>query len=194
MPRDPSTCHIGVAFYTRHDFPTQWALVLSDNPLFEGNVWCSNAIETTNGWCVSWTPRAWSPAAGSAFDPPVAIFSGVVHVAQVSAHMNSMQTWIARRNFASELDRFPVHAFDDIPYGTDKYVVLSLWRLREGRFINFCELDLKSLASRIWSRFLVLLQHPSSRDLYPVIPFQGENGAIAFGRSMLSRKLFLHPH
>ncbi|KAH9976177.1 hypothetical protein BGW80DRAFT_904826 [Lactifluus volemus] len=181
-PLSASTCHIGVAFYTHRDFPAQWALVLSDNPLFEGHVWCSNAVETMNGWCVSWTPRAWSPAAGSAFDPPVALFSGVVHISQISAPVNHVRAWIAGRNFASEFDRFQVHAADDIPYGTDKYVVLALWRLREERLIHFRELDLKSLASRIGSRLLILQQYPPARTVYPVIPFESENGAFSFGR------------
>ena len=186
MLRDASTCHVGVAFYTHRDFPTQWALVLADNPLFEGHVWCSNPAETTSGWCVSWTLRDWSPAAGSAFDPPVTHFSGVVHVARIFAPMGSMQAWIARRNFASELDRFQVYAFNDISYGTDKYVTLALWRLREGRFINFRELDLRSLASRIWSRLPILQQHLPARNYFPVVPFESENGTITFGRFMPS--------
>ncbi|KAI0251136.1 hypothetical protein BJV78DRAFT_490097 [Lactifluus subvellereus] len=186
MPRDASTCHVGVAFYAHRDFPTQWALVLADDPLFEGYVWCSNAAETTNGWRVSWTLRDWSPAAGSAFDPPVMLFAGVVHVAQISAPMGSLQAWIARRNFASEFDCFQVHASDDIPYGTDKYVTLALWRLREGRFINFRESDLKGLASRIGSCLLILQQHPPERNFFPVVPFESESGTIAFGRFMPS--------
>lgn len=186
MPHDAYICHIGVAFHTHRDFPTQWALVLSENPLFEGHVWCSSAAETMNGWSVSWTPRDWSPAAGSAFDPPVALFLGVVHVAQIFAPMNRVQAWIAERNIASELDRFQVHAPDDIPYGSEKYVVLALWRLREGWFINFHRSDLKSLADHIGSRLLILqcAQLPPADNLYPVVPLENDDGKISFGRFM----------
>jgi hypothetical protein len=180
MPRVASTCHIGVAGYIQQGFPTQWALVLSDNPLFEGHVWCASTAETMNGWRVSWTSRAWSPAAGTAFGPPVALFSGVVHIAQISAPVNNVQAWFAGCSITSEFDRFRAHPADDIPY--DKYVVLALWRLREERHIHFRALDLKSLASQIGSRLLILEQYRPATNLYPVISFESGNGAVSFGR------------
>jgi hypothetical protein len=57
--------------------------------------------------------------------------------------MDRLQAWVAERNFASELDRFYILAPDDIPYGTAKYVVLALWRLRDGQYINFRSPDLR---------------------------------------------------
>jgi hypothetical protein len=184
MSHIPSTCHIGVAFYTHRDFPTQWAIVLAENPLFEGPIWRGNAAETINGWCASWTPCEWSPAASSRHNPPVAQLSGVVHVAQASVSVDRLQAWVAERNFASELDRFHIFASDDIPYGTAKYVVLALWRLRDGQYINFRSPDPKTLAGQIQSRFLVLqrLQLPPASNRYPVIALEDESGNAFFGR------------
>jgi hypothetical protein len=75
MSRIASTGHVDVAFYTHRDFPAQWAIVLAENPLFEGRIWRGNAAETTNGWCASWTPCEWSPVDGGCLNPPVALFS-----------------------------------------------------------------------------------------------------------------------
>jgi hypothetical protein len=55
------------------------------------------------------------------------LFSGIVHVAQVSAPMNRIQALISRNNFCSEFDRFKMEG--DMPRGSDKYVVMALWRL-----------------------------------------------------------------
>jgi len=46
MTRQAPPCHIGIAFYTYPTAVTQWVLVLSENPLFEGKVWCNTVIET----------------------------------------------------------------------------------------------------------------------------------------------------
>jgi len=185
MPLLSSTCHVGVAFYAHRDFPTQWAVVLADNPVFEGRIWRGNAAETINGWCATWTPCEGSPAANDGLNPPVALFSGVLHIAQASVPMDMLQAWIAERNFASELDRFHILTSDDIPYGTAKYVVLALWRLRDGRFIKFRSPDPKTLAGQIRSRFLVLqrLQLPPSSNCYPVVQLEDESGKAFFGRS-----------
>ena len=187
MSRIASSCHVGVAFYTHHDFPTQWAILLAENPLFEGRIWRGNAAQTINGWCASWTPCERSPAS-SFLNPPVEMFSGVVHVAQASVSVDRLQAWVAERNFASELDRFHVLASDDIPYGTAKYVVLALWRLRDGRYINFRSPDPKTLAGQIQSRFRVLqqLQLPPASNRYPVVPLEDGSGKAFFGRFTLS--------
>ncbi|KAH9961779.1 hypothetical protein BC827DRAFT_259805 [Russula dissimulans] len=184
MSRFASTCHIGVTFYTHRHFPTQWAIVLADNPLFEGQIWCSSPAETTIGWCASWTLCELSPAAGSGLNLPVGLFSGIVHIAQVAAPIDTMRTWIAQRNFASEFDRYPVYASDDIPYGADKYVLLALWRLCEGRYISLRRPDLKSLAKQIRGRFLALqhAQLPLAMNYYPVVSLEDENGTVVFGR------------
>ena len=184
MSPTDSTCHVGIAFYDHHDFPTQWAIVLAENPLFEGRIWRGHAAETVNGWCASWTPCEWSPAASGCLNPPVALFSGIVHVARVAESMDRLQAWVSERNFASELDRFQVLASDDIPYGTEKYVVLALWRLYDGRYINFRSRDPKTLAGQIQRRFLVLqrLQLPLASNRYPVVSLEDERGKASFGR------------
>jgi hypothetical protein len=177
MSRSSSTCHVGVAFYTHRDFPTLWAIVLADNPLFQGRIWCGNAIETINGWCASWTRRELSPAAGSGLNPPVALFSGVAHVAQASVPLDRLQAWIAECNIASELDRFQTYASDDMPYGADKYVILALWRLRECRCVNFRGSDPSGLAQHIINCFLVLqsVQLPLASNAYPIVTLENEN-------------------
>ncbi len=174
-----STCHIGVAFYTHPSFPTQWALVLSENPVFDGPVWCSTAVETVNGWGASWTPCDWSPAGFN----PMALFSGVVYVAQASMSANHMQALISRSNVASELDRFRVQGTDDIPYGTDKYVVLALLRLFEGRHIRLPKLDPSGLSNFIRGRVpdLQRAQRAQGGNVYPVVSL--ENGNVSFGCS-----------
>jgi len=143
-----STCHIGVAFYTHPSFPTQWALVLSESPVFDGPVWCSTSVETVNGWGASWTPCDWSP---SAFNP-MALFSGVVHVGQAAMSTSHLQGLVCKSNVASELDRFKVQDTSDIPYGTDKYVVLALLRLCDGRHIRLPKLDASELSNFIRGR------------------------------------------
>lgn len=173
------TCHIGVAFYTHPSFPTQWALVLSESPVFDGPVWCSTAIETVNGWGASWTPCDWSPAGFN----PMALFSGVVYAAQAAMPMNHVQALISRSNVASELDRFRVQSTGDIPYGTDKYVVLALLRLCEGRHISLPKLDPSGLSNFIRGRVpdLQRAQRAQRGNVYPVVSL--ENGNVSFGRS-----------
>ncbi|KAI0300684.1 hypothetical protein B0F90DRAFT_1817442 [Multifurca ochricompacta] len=174
-----STCHIGVAFYSHPAFPTQWVLVLSDNPLFEGHVWCSTAVETVNGWGASWTPCDSSP---SAFNQ-IALFSGIVHVTRVSMTMNKMQTSISKSNLASEVDRFEVQGDEDIPYDTERYVVLALLRLCEGRSISLPKLEPKSLGNYIRGRFpdVEEAQRPAVSNMYPVVSL--ESGKVSYGRS-----------
>jgi hypothetical protein len=168
-----STCHIGVALYTHPCFPTQWALVLSESPVFDGHVWCSTAVETVNGWGASWTPCDSSP---SAFNP-MALFSGVVYIAQAAMSVNHMQSVISKANVASELDRFDT---GDLPYGSDKYVVLALLRLSEGRHITLPKLDSSALANFIRGR-VPDLQRAQRANEYPVVSL--ENGRVSFGQS-----------
>lgn len=171
-----STCHIGVAFYTHPSFPTQWAIVLSASPVFDGPVWCSTAVETVNGWGASWTPCDWSPAAFN----PMALFSGVVYIAQAAMPVNHMQAVISRTNVASELDRFRVQGTGDIPYGTDKYAVLALLRLCEGRHISLPKIDDPTgLANFIRGR-VPDLQRAQRANMYPVVSLT--SGHVSFGR------------
>lgn len=181
MTRQSSPCHIGIAFYT---YPTsvtqcQWVLVLSENPLFEGKVWCNTVIETVNGWGAHWAPCDWSPAAFN----PTALFSGVVYVAQASAPMNSIKAVIASENRCSELDRFKVHGSGDISWGTEKYIILALWRLsfREERYICLHVFDLAGLANQIEFCLAVLRdsQQTIAGKSYPVVSF---SGGVSFGR------------
>ena len=181
MTRQAPPCHIGIAFYTYPTAVTQWVLVLSENPLFEGKVWCNTVIETVNGWGTQWAPCDWSPAAFS----PTALFSGVVHIAQARAPMNSIKAVIASDNRSSELDRFKVHGSGDIPWGTEKYIILALWRLslREERFILLHVFDMAGLANQVQFRHTVLRdsQQTIPGNLYPVV---SSSGRVSFGRSI----------
>lgn len=167
----PSASHIGVALYSHPSFPTQWALVLSESPAFDGPVWCSTAIETVNGWGASWTPCEWSPAPFN----PMALFSGVVHIAQSIMPVNHLQAVISKANVASEIDRF-----GDIPYGTDTYAVLALLRLSEGRYITIPKLDPVGLANFIRGRLPDLQRARQQANAYPVVSL--ENGRVSYGR------------
>jgi hypothetical protein len=179
--RQAPPCHIGIAFYTYPTSVTQWVLVLSESPLFEGEVWCNTVTETVNGWGAQWVPCDWSPAAFS----PTALFSGVVHIAQACAPINSIKAVIASDNRSSELDRFKVHGAGDIPWGTEKYIMLVLLRLssREERFILLHVYDMASLANQVQMRLTVLRdsQQMIPRNLYPVVSL---SGGVSFGRSI----------
>jgi hypothetical protein len=181
MTRQATPCHIGIAFYTYPISVMQWVLVLSDNPLFEGKVWCSTVIETVNGWEAHWAPCDWSPATFSR----TALFSGVVHVAQASAPMNSIKAVIASDNRSSEFDRFEVHGSGDIPWGTKKYIILALWRLslRDERFICLHVFDMAGLANQIEFCLTVLrdVQQTNAGNLYPIVSL---SSGVSFGRSM----------
>lgn len=181
MTRKTPQCHIGIAFYTYPTSDTQWVLVLSENPMFEGEVWCNTAIETVNGWGAQWAPFDWSPAAFS----PAALFSGVVHIAQACAPVNSIKAVIASENCSSELDRFKVHGPGDIPWGTEKYIILALWRLslREEKFIRLQVFDMAGLAKQVQFRLTLLRSSHQTvpGNLYPVV---SSSDRVSFGRSI----------
>jgi hypothetical protein len=104
----------------------------------------------------------------------MALFSGVVHVAQATMPINHLQAVISKANVASEIDRF-----GDIPYGTDTYAVLALLRLSEGRYITIPKLDPAGLANFIRGR-LPDLQRSRQANAYPVVSL--ENGKVSYGR------------
>ncbi|KAF8261338.1 hypothetical protein EI94DRAFT_1810437 [Lactarius quietus] len=127
------TCHIGVAFFNFASYPTQWALVLSENPQFMGPGWGSSPAQTVNGLG---TPWVWFERSPAGFHPS-GLFLGIAYVGQVSVSIHSMKALISGSNQASAEDRAYVQGTDDIPWGSDKYVVLALLRLYEGRYLRF---------------------------------------------------------
>jgi hypothetical protein len=174
-----STCHIGSAFYTFTSFPTQWALVLSENPQFMGPGWASSTAETVNGAGISWVRLERTPAAFN----PNGFFLGTTYVAQVSMPMNNLKAMISSSNRGSAEDRTLVPGTDDIAWGTEKYVVLALLRLYEGRYLKLPRLGRATLANFIWGRTRDLLRVPCTpgSPTYPVISL--ESGTVSYGHS-----------
>jgi len=62
----------------------------------------------------------------------MALFSDADHVIQVDAHMADVTAFISGSNIALQRDCSELRGPDDIQWGTDKYVVLTLLRLQEG--------------------------------------------------------------
>ncbi|SRR6266702_5559087 len=91
---------------------------------------------------------------------------------------DSTQALISRSNVVSELDRSRVQGTGDIPYGTDKYVVLALLRLCEGRHIRLPKPYPSGLSNFIRGRTRSTVQ---GGNVYPVVSV--ENGNVSFGRS-----------
>ena len=174
-----SSCYIGVAFYNFASFPTQWVLILSENPHFIGPGWGSSSAETVNGVGVSWVRFERSPAGFN----PSGLFLGVTYVAQVPMSINNLKALISSSNRASVEDRSHVQGTDDIPWGTDKYVVLALLRLHEGRYLRLPRLARGSLAHFIGGRIRDLhrVRCTPGGDVYPVVSL--ESGNISFGHS-----------
>jgi hypothetical protein len=174
-----STCHVGVAFYTYNSFPTQWALVLSENPQFMGSGWASSPAETVNGAGISWVSLERTPAAFN----PNGFFLGVAYVAQINMPMNNLKALISSSNRGSAEDRTLVPGTDDIAWGAEKYVVLALLRLYEGRYFRPPRLGRGGLASFIGGRVRDLLRVPYTpgNPTYPVISL--ESGTISYGHS-----------
>ncbi|KAI9435168.1 hypothetical protein H4582DRAFT_2100600 [Lactarius indigo] len=173
------TCYIGVAFYNHASFPTQWALILSEHPHFEGPGWGSTAAETVNGVGVSSLAFQSSP---SSFNP-VGLFLGIVYVAQVRMSIQNLRTLISSSNRASAEDRTQVQGADDIPWATDKYVVLALLRLYEGGYLRLPRLGRASLAHFIGGRICDLLRArctPGSA-VYPIVSL--DSGDLSYGHS-----------
>ncbi|KAF8259803.1 hypothetical protein EI94DRAFT_1706801 [Lactarius quietus] len=119
------TCHIGVAFFNFASYPTQWALILSENPQFMGPGWGSSPAQTVNGLGTPWVWFERSPLA-----------SILAAYSWESPTSGSMKALISGSNQASAEDRAYVQGTDDIPWGSDKYVVLALLRLYEGRYLR----------------------------------------------------------
>ncbi|KAI9454458.1 hypothetical protein BJY52DRAFT_1188884 [Lactarius psammicola] len=174
-----SSCYVGVAFYNHASFPTQWALILSENPHFEGPGWGSTAAETVNGVGISSLSFERSP---SSFNP-IGLFFGIVYVAQVPMSIQNMKTLISGSNRASAEDRTMVQGTDDITWGTDKYVVLALLRLYERRYLRLPRFGRASLAHLIQGRIRDLLRarcNPGG-DVYPIVSL--DSGNISFGHA-----------
>lgn len=174
-----STCYVGVAFYNFASFPTQWALVLSENPQFMGSGWASSPAQTVNGDSISWVQLERTPASFN----PNGFFLGVAYVAQVSMPMNNLKAMIAGSNRGSAEDRNLIPNSDDIPWGTEKYVVLALLRLYEGRYLRPPRLGRGSLANFIVGRVRDLHRVPCAPGsaTYPVISL--ESGTVSYGHS-----------
>lgn len=171
--------YVGIAFWNFASFPTQWALVLSENPQFMGVGWASSPAETVNGPGISWVPLERTPASFN----PNGLFLGVIYVAQVSMAMNNLKAMIAGSNQGSAQDRNLIPGSDDIPWGTDKYVVLALLRLYEGRYLKPPRLGRGSLANFICGRVRDLLRVPCNpgSPTYPVVSL--ESGTVSYGHS-----------
>ena len=174
-----STCYVGIAFYNHASFPTQWALILSENPSFMGPGWGSTAAETVNGAGTSSVSFERSPASFN----PIGLFLGIVYVAHVPMSINNLKALISSSNQASAADRTLVQGTDDIPWGTDKYVVLALLRLYEGQYLRLPRLRRDSLAHFIAGRIrdLLRLRCTPGGDVYPIVSL--ESGAVSFGHS-----------
>ena len=173
------SCYIGVAFYNFASFPTQWALILSENPQFMGPGWGSSAAETVNGVGVSWVRFERTPAGFN----PSGLFLGVVCVAQVLMPINNLKALISSSNRASAADRSHVQGTDEIPWGTEKYVVLALLRLYEGRYLRLPRVAQGSLAHFIGGRIRDLHRTRCTPGgaVYPVVSL--ESGDVSFGQS-----------
>ncbi|KAI9434560.1 hypothetical protein BJY52DRAFT_1198088 [Lactarius psammicola] len=174
-----SSCYVGVAFYNHASFPTQWALILSENPHFEGPGWGSTAAETVNGAGISSLSYERSP---SSFNP-IGLFLGIVYVAQVPMSIQNMKALISGSNRASVEDRTVVQGTDDITWGTEKYVVLALLRLSQRRYLKLPRLARDSLAHFIQGRIRDLLRARCTpgADVYPIVSL--DSGNVSFGHS-----------
>ena len=173
-------CYIGVAFFNRPSFPTQWALILSGSPLFEGPGYGSTVAETVNGVCTPWVSINGSPASFN----PLGHFLGIISVGQIPTSLQNAHALISSANQASAEDRTFVQGADDIPWGSEKYVVLALLRLHEGRCLTqrLPRLGRGSLAHFIGGRIRDLLRvsyNPGS-GVFPVVTL--ESGQVSFGQ------------
>lgn len=91
---------------------------------------------------------------------------------------------ISSSNQASAEDRAQVQGPDDIPWGTEKYVVLALLRLNEGRHLRLPSVGRGILAHFIGGhdlRALYCAQCTPGGDVYPVVSIN--SGTISFGHS-----------
>jgi hypothetical protein len=175
-----SSCYIGVAFYSFTSFPTQWALILSENTHFTGSGWGNTATDTIDGGVrISWMGFEKSPAGFNTRGQ----FLGVVCIGQVPMSINNLKVLISNSNRATAEDRAHVPGMDDIMWGSDKYVVLALLRLYEERRLKLPRLGRGSLAQFIGGRIRDLLRVRCVPDsqVYPVVSL--DSGNLSFGHS-----------
>ena len=174
-----STCYIGVAFYNHASITTQWVLILSEHPHFVGPGWGSTVVETVSGVGISWVSFERSPAGFN----PLGLFLGIVRVAQITMSINNLKTLISSSNRASTEDRSLMRGTDDISWGTEKYVVLALLRLFEGRYLRLPRFGRDSLAQFITGRIrdLLRVQCTPGGDMHPVISL--DSGNVSFSHS-----------
>ena len=101
-----------------------------------------------NGVGVSWVRFERSPAGFNSSG----LLLGVACVAQVPMSINNLKALISSSNQASAAGRSHVQGTDDIPWGTDKYVILALLRLHEGRYLRLPRVARGTLAHFIGGR------------------------------------------
>jgi hypothetical protein len=144
-----------------------------------GSGWASSPAETVNGAGISWVRLERTPAAFN----PNGFFLGTTYVAEVSMPMNNLKAMISSSNQGSGADRTLIPGTDDIAWGTEKYVVLALLRLYQGRYLRVPRLGAGNLANFIGGRFRDLLRVPYTpgNPTYPVISL--ESGTISYGHS-----------
>jgi hypothetical protein len=126
MSRRSPVCHVGVAFYTIPSSSTQWALILSESPLFEGYVWCGTVTETVNGFGTSWTMCKSSLKSIN----QMAMLLGIIHIAQSTKSISTTKSLL--ENTASQMNRSPPFQQNS----SETYVVLTLLQLCNEGSIN----------------------------------------------------------
>lgn len=156
--------HVGVAFYTFPGFPPQWVLVLSENRRYKGKVWCNSVIETVDGWRKSSKKCTQSLAALD----PMALLSGVVHVACSPMPIKKLQGAVSKCRIAAEAGQELVPD-SDMP---EKYVTGALLHLCRGRSLKLPTLDRIVLADMVRERaagLWKLEQNPTVDNKFPVV-------------------------
>jgi hypothetical protein len=161
MSRRSPVCHVGVAFYTAPNSPTQWTLVLSESPSFEGYVWCGTTAETVNGFRTSWTMCNSSLKSTN----PMAMFLGIIHIAQSTMSISSTKSLL--ENAASQMNR----PMSFCPNGSESYVVLTLLHLYNEGFVSLNDQNRKpqGLSGSIQTRL---------SDLHRALPQAGRAYSI----------------
>ena len=154
-----------------------------------GPGWGSSAAETVNGAGVSWVRFERSSAGFN----PSGLFLGVAYVAQVLMPINNMKALISSSNQASAADCSHVQGTDDIPWGTEKYVILALLRLYEARHLRLPRVARGSLAHFIGGRIRDLHRPRCTPggDIYPVVSL--ESGDTSFAHSWRRSELIRSP-
>lgn len=85
----PIPTHVGIALFRAEGSPTQLAIVLSTNQMFDKDVYCGTVIQTVNGWFQSWKKFDQPPA----FEPYLELM-GIIAVATVqNAYLTPVQIY-----------------------------------------------------------------------------------------------------